>query len=865
MANKNDPDGPLHKWGEPEGVKDYKKKTPGEGEVKEMKLRTDVPQNKPPQMSDAAKKKLRRIAKPTDMSGMDKAIKVGSRMEENDLDENFEMEKREMAETQLHFVKYAAEEIIEYIDMGGVVEEWYQNKLSKVHSDMEGLHSWIEGEKRRTGMAEEVELDEGTKEMLAKYHKYKDKQMSPAEAQQFRQMVRKLKAAGVSLKEVEQIDELKKSTLASYIKKANRDGMGAARVHRSYDGNDHATKANQRTMSNRRKGIDRAVDRLSKEEVEQIDEASLRKRIAQRGRIETKLRAMKNDDADMAAFLINQDDQKELAKFLKSLDPKSRKAIESIMNEGYVSHAQRKAVWASRNDEKEKQKTRKEGTDFAAHRAAQAQAPTQADREKMRKVAALLAKERKVKKEEVGADKDGDGVNIPREREFKGKSMLPKHDPKYANLTPTQRYQNMMKKKMKKEEADLDEANYTMAGELARRAHEKQKRKDAADRLKAKGWVRNDRGGWSKPTKEEVELDEARKRKPSKTQIAKVMGPTKNIQQAYDAVMKKYDVDMTTAKTWVLDVYTDAIKSMKEEVELDEKLNPSMGAGEYVKDFRDSDAPQFKGKSMEKKQKMAIAAFLNARRKQQDEAYGCKSKKKVRKEEVELDEGMGQYTHYIIKDSSGKVKHHEVVGDESGNSEMEHRSYLRKSVMKSGDKLVSFDMNTKSKKDALKHKIAVSMKEEVDLEENAVHKIAAKYGFEKKKEKSPSTGKTTTGMVHPKTGERISSMGHMQQSFGHSRKDGSTVKTGSTADLHKHLQSKGYKMNEEAEQTDEARSPRAPSNYAAMMMKKRKKAGTSEFGRHPDKKLSPAQSKHMDTDKDGDIDATDLKNLRNKK
>ena len=87
-------------------------------------------------------------------------------------------------------------------------------------------------------------------------------------------------------------------------------------------------------------------------------------------------------------------------------------------------------------------------------------------------------------------------------------------------------------------------------------------------------------------------------------------------------------------------------------------------------------------------------------------------------DEEELDEGMGRYTHYIVKDSNGKVKHHQVVGDESGNAEMEHRSYLRKSVMKDGDKLVSFDMDTKSKKDALKHKIAVSMKEEKKLEKD---------------------------------------------------------------------------------------------------------------------------------------------------
>jgi hypothetical protein len=43
-------------------------------------------------------------------------------------------------------------------------------------------------------------------------------------------------------------------------------------------------------------------------------------------------------------------------------------------------------------------------------------------------------------------------------------------------------------------------------------------------------------------------------------------------------------------------------------------------------------------------------------------------------------------------------------------------------------------------------------------------------------------------------------------------------------------------QGEEVEQTDEARQYKVPSNYAAMMAKKRKKAGTSEFGSHPDKK-----------------------------
>jgi hypothetical protein len=46
---------------------------------------------------------------------------------------------------------------------------------------------------------------------------------------------------------------------------------------------------------------------------------------------------------------------------------------------------------------------------------------------------------------------------------------------------------------------------------------------------------------------------------------------------------------------------------------INEKLKPSMGAGAYVDDFRKSDAPQFKGKSKAKKNKMAVAAYLSAK------------------------------------------------------------------------------------------------------------------------------------------------------------------------------------------------------------------------------------------------------------
>ena len=44
-----------------------------------------------------------------------------------------------------------------------------------------------------------------------------------------------------------------------------------------------------------------------------------------------------------------------------------------------------------------------------------------------------------------------------------------------------------------------------------------------------------------------------------------------------------------------------------------EKLGKDADAGDYIKDFRKSKAPQFKGKSDKKIQKMAIAAYLDSK------------------------------------------------------------------------------------------------------------------------------------------------------------------------------------------------------------------------------------------------------------
>jgi len=56
------------------------------------------------------------------------------------------------------------------------------------------------------------------------------------------------------------------------------------------------------------------------------------------------------------------------------------------------------------------------------------------------------------------------------------------------------------------------------------------------------------------------------------------------------------------------------VKMSEEAEQIDEKLTAKTPMGTYIKDFQKSDAPQFKGKSQEKRRVMAIAAKLTAER-----------------------------------------------------------------------------------------------------------------------------------------------------------------------------------------------------------------------------------------------------------
>jgi hypothetical protein len=109
-------------------------------------------------------------------------------------------------------------------------------------------------------------------------------------AKDFEMLRKGKKSPEVKKEEVEQIDELKKSTMGSYVKKASKDLHNTSfdhgeDEHRQYGEPDgpfgdpdaeETMKKRERDIENRQKGINRAATKLSKEEVEELDEVSLK-------------------------------------------------------------------------------------------------------------------------------------------------------------------------------------------------------------------------------------------------------------------------------------------------------------------------------------------------------------------------------------------------------------------------------------------------------------------------------------------------------------------------------------------------------------------------------------------------------------
>ena len=114
--------------------------------------------------------------------------------------------------------------------------------------------------------------------------------------------------------------------------------------------------------------------------------------------------------------------------------------------------------------------------------------------------------------------------------------------------------------------------------------------------LKAKGLIPRADGTKKKSPKYE-DLDENAK---LKKQLSKIKGLTK------DQIQMLLAMPPVTLQTVINQLST---------LVMSEKLGKDADAGDYIDDFRKSDAPQFKGKSDKKIRDMAIAAYLDSKEK----------------------------------------------------------------------------------------------------------------------------------------------------------------------------------------------------------------------------------------------------------
>jgi hypothetical protein len=133
-----------------------------------------------------------------------------------------------------------------------------------------------------------------------------DKSMGKSKAQ-----VAKPAVQAVQNEQVEQIDELKKSTLASYVKKASHDVAHKGAMTRQHANDSEAARKDSRYNDarksmekadktfakswKRREGMGKAVDRLAKEEVEHIEERSLS--TSEKAALEKNVKGMKKNIA----------------------------------------------------------------------------------------------------------------------------------------------------------------------------------------------------------------------------------------------------------------------------------------------------------------------------------------------------------------------------------------------------------------------------------------------------------------------------------------------------------------------------------------------------------------------------------------
>lgn len=409
--------------------------------------------------------------------------------------------------------------------------------------------------------------------------------------------------------EVEEIDELNKSTLASYASKAaasaaaktgeveKRTAAAQQAEKRAKDPKlSFAKSANQQLQKHDTKkageakavaakrlaGVNRAVTKMAKEEVEQIDELS-KSTLASYTKKATK-------DARM---------QQSIGKDFEASANKSRKP------------SMKDAAQSLADKYKSKSRSREAGIGKAVDRLAKEEVEegyippakpklTPSDTKTLGKVAALMAKEKAEK-----AARDA---------------------------------------KMKKEEVE----------QIEEKSDQAKRNKTMKNLMSASKGAQINRG---------LKLDPAEYGYKKAQHLNKAIGR---------AAMRAEETEMEFTQ--------EELQLIEQFIEIAEKMNMSKASmGDVIRDFKKSDAPQFKGKSEEKRRQMAIAAKLQADRETKKEEVNLVSFKGFNLDEVKMADlpsrkVSGSYgTEYYKKEKEKDKKGYDDTDDDKEPSEKKGR------------------------------------------------------------------------------------------------------------------------------------------------------------------------------------------------
>jgi hypothetical protein len=246
-----------------------------------------------------------------------KELKLMVEEKKDKYDEGEYDQEGDMAKSDLRSIMANAKELHDMIDDADNLPEWCQNKITLAEDYISTVANYLTAEmnegaipakektvtvKHKTSGKELVVTAQKAKELKQHdYHPVKEEvskadvpaylrkqkgekplTMSDVKAPRKDSISAKENLAKARNEEVEQIEELKKSTLGSYVKKASKNLADRSfdhgeDEHRQYGMGDDAERdaeveRNEKKIATRQQGINRAATKLSKEDVEQIEE-----------------------------------------------------------------------------------------------------------------------------------------------------------------------------------------------------------------------------------------------------------------------------------------------------------------------------------------------------------------------------------------------------------------------------------------------------------------------------------------------------------------------------------------------------------------------------------------------------------------